>query len=170
MGVDQELSLLCTQCFEVSYGVVEYIPFLLLIRHVYNLKINSLFFGPKNLSQNSVDKEYCGMSLECKMEAILKRNLLTSATETLVRLAGCAEHTISLDLLEGVARMRYCLLVVAQLLQRRVSEQGHTQSLYGRVVHQLLEETRYEGIGVCESSSPLPPEQGCMYREQGQHH
>ena len=77
------------------------------------------------------------------MEAILKRNLLSSATDTLVHSAGVREHTISLDVLESVAKMRYSLLVVAQLLQHRVNEQGHNQSLYGLACHRLLEEARY---------------------------
>ena len=77
------------------------------------------------------------------MEAILKRNLLSSATDPLVRSAGVRMHTISLDMLESVAKMRYSLLVVAQLLQHRLNEQGHSQSLYGVVAHRLLEEARY---------------------------
>ena len=77
------------------------------------------------------------------MEAILKRNLLSSATDTLVRSAGVRVHTISLDMLESVAKVRYSLLVVAQLLQHRVNEQGHNQSLYGVAGHRLLEEARY---------------------------
>ena len=77
------------------------------------------------------------------MEAILKRNLLSSATDTLVRSTGVRVHAISLDMLESVAKMRYSLLVVAELLQHRLNEQGHSQSLYGVVVHRLLEEARY---------------------------
>ena len=77
------------------------------------------------------------------MEAILKRNLLSSATDNLVRSAGIREHTISLDMLESVAKMRYSLLVVAELLQHRVNEQGHNQSLYGVAGNRLLEEARY---------------------------
>ena len=77
------------------------------------------------------------------MEAILKQKLLASATEVLVHSPGYTEHTISLDTLQSVACMRYCIRVVAELLQLRVTEQAPTQSLYSRVVHQLLEETRY---------------------------
>lgn len=76
------------------------------------------------------------------MEAIVKGNLLKSATDTLVNSAGFKEHTISLYMLESVARMRYGLFVVAELLQVRVTQQSSAQSLYGRVAHQLLEEAR----------------------------
>ncbi|CAI8002393.1 E3 ubiquitin-protein ligase rnf213-alpha [Geodia barretti] len=106
-GVDQELSLLCTQCFE-----------------------------------NATYKDFCCLSLENKIKAILEKNLLTSATDTLAHSAGLTEHTISLEALESVAKMRCCLLVVAELLQLRVNQQGHSQFLYGRMVQQLLEETR----------------------------
>ncbi|CAI8034865.1 E3 ubiquitin-protein ligase RNF213 [Geodia barretti] len=107
MGVDQDLSLLCTQCFE-----------------------------------NSIDKECCGLSLESKADAILKRNLLTSATDTLVQSAGFTDHTITLEVLESVATMRYCLRVVAEVLLLRVSDQGHSLNVYGHLIHQLLEGTR----------------------------
>ena len=77
------------------------------------------------------------------MKAIINRNLLTSATETLVNSAGFTEHNISLEMLEGVARMRYCLCVAAELLLLLGSEQAHTQYLCGRDSHQLLKKTRY---------------------------
>ena len=77
------------------------------------------------------------------MEFILKRGLLRTAADTLVRSAGVREHTISLDMLESVAKMRYSLLVVAELLQHRVNEQGHSQSLHGVVAHRLSKEARY---------------------------
>jgi hypothetical protein len=108
MGVDQELSLLCVQCFE-----------------------------------NSFDKQYSSLSLESKTEMIVRDRMLTTATDGLVHSAGFSEHTVSLDLLESVARMRYCLQVVTELLQLHANRQGGTQFLYGHVVHQLLEETRY---------------------------
>ena len=140
IGVDQELSLLCTQCFEVSCISVTHYHF-----HVVFMPVCIYFMFPKVcvIFQNAVDKEYCGLSLEHKIEAILKRNLLSSATDILVRSAGVREHTISLDMLESVAKMRYSLLVVAQLLKHRVNEQGHNQSLYGVACHRLLEEARY---------------------------
>ena len=93
--------------------------------------------------QNATYKDFCCLSLENKIKAILEKNLLTSATDTLAHSAGLTEHTISLEALESVAKMRCCLLVVAELLQLRVNQQGHSQFLYGRMVQQLLEETRY---------------------------
>jgi hypothetical protein len=107
MGVDQELSLLCVQCFE-----------------------------------NSFDKQYSSLSLESKTGVIVRDKMLTTAADGLVHSAGFSEHTVSLDLLESVARMRYCLQVVTELLQLHANRQGGTQFLYGHVVHQLLEETR----------------------------
>ena len=95
------------------------------------------------LLQNAIDKEYCSLSLEKKMETILKNNLLKSATHTLGHSAEATQHTISIDMLESVARMRYALQVVAELLQLRVSEQGQSQPLYGIAAHRLLDEARF---------------------------
>jgi hypothetical protein len=108
VGVDQELSLLCVQCFE-----------------------------------NAVEKEYCGLSFKGKIGAMT--DLLKSSADTLTCLPGFA--TISLDSLESVARMRYALQVVAELLLLQVNEQGgslesHTQNLHGRIASVLLEEAR----------------------------
>ena len=88
-------------------------------------------------------KDTCCLSLEGKIKDILREKLLETATNTLVHAAGLTELTISLEALESVARLRYCLLVVAELLQLRIDQEGHTHFLYGRMVHQLLEETRY---------------------------
>ena len=84
--------------------------------------------------------------MESKADAILKRNLLTSATDTLVLSAGFTDHTITLEVLESVATMRYCLRVVAELLLLRVSDQGHSLNVYGHLTHQLLEGTRYNHL------------------------
>ena len=100
-----------------------------------------------HFTQNAIDKEYCSLSLEKKMDTILKINLLKFATHTLVHSAGATQHTISIDMLESVARMRYALQVVAELLQLRVSEQGQSQSLYGAVAHRLLDEARFVSHG-----------------------
>ena len=93
--------------------------------------------------QNSFDKQYCSLSLEAITEGIVKDKILRAATDTLVHLAGFTDQTVSLDLLESVARTRYCLQVVTELLQLHANQQGDTQFLYGHVVHRLLEETRY---------------------------
>ena len=76
--------------------------------------------------------------------------LLTSGLDTLARFSGFTEQDISLELLEGVAKMRYALLVVAQLLQLQVNEAGRapslpsrTHNLYGSVASILLDEARY---------------------------
>ena len=83
------------------------------------------------------------MSLESKMDIILKKKWLKSSTETLAHSASYTEHTISLEMLESVARMRYCLRVAAELLKQYVNEYGATQSFYGPVAQKYLEETRY---------------------------
>ena len=73
------------------------------------------------------------------MEAIVEKNFLTAATATLP-----ASIKMSIEVLESVARVRYSLRVVAELLVRRVHDQGHTQFLYGEMAHKLLEATRYD--------------------------
>ena len=93
--------------------------------------------------QNSFDKQYSSLSLESKAEVIVRDKMLTTATDGLVHSAGFSEHTVSLDLLESVARMRYCLQVVTELLQLHANRQDGTHFLYGHLVHRLLEETRY---------------------------
>jgi hypothetical protein len=76
--------------------------------------------------------------LEGKVDVILKEKLLMSGTDILVHSASSTEHTISLDLLESVAKIRYCLRVVADVLQ--LHSKRHD---YGHMVHRLLEECRY---------------------------
>ena len=80
------------------------------------------------------------------MGVIIRNKFLATATDTLINSVGFTEHTVSLDMLESVARMRYCLQVVSELLQLRVNQQGGPQFLYGHVAHQLLNETRYHNI------------------------
>lgn len=80
--------------------------------------------------------------------------LLTSAMDTLTRSTGFSHRAISLDVLEGVAKMRYALFVVAKLLQLQINEMGgalasHTQKLlYGSVASNLLEEAKYV-LSIC---------------------
>ena len=81
------------------------------------------------------------------MENIWRKQLLSSATDTLTHYSGSSQGIISLEVLEAVAKMRYALLVVAELLQLQVNEQGaafkgHTQNLYGLAASALLEEAR----------------------------
>ena len=81
------------------------------------------------------------------MENIYEKQLLSSATNTLTHFAGSSQRTLSLEVLVAVAKMRYALLVVAELLQLQVNEQGaafkgHTHNLYGRAASALVEETR----------------------------
>ena len=101
------------------------------------------------LMKDAIDKEYSGLSLETKMEAVLRRQLLSSATETLTHFAGSTQQrSVSLEALDAVAKMRYALLVVAELLQLQVNQQGgalvggHTHYLYGRTASILIEEAR----------------------------
>ena len=91
------------------------------------------------VSQNSIEKYYCGLSLESKMEAIVEKNFLTTATATVP-----ASIKMPIEVLESVARVRYSLCVVAELLEQRVYDRGHTQFLYGEIAHKLLEATRYD--------------------------
>ena len=78
------------------------------------------------------------------MENIWRKQLLSSATTTLTYFSGSSRGIISLEVLEAVAKMRYALLVVAELLRLQVNEQGaafkgHTHNLYGRAASALLE-------------------------------
>ena len=76
--------------------------------------------------------------------------LLSSGMETLTQFAGFTLQDISLELLEGVAKVRYALLIVAQLIQLQVNEVGgapsfssHTHNLYRSIASRLLDEARY---------------------------
>ena len=78
--------------------------------------------------------------------------LVTSAMDVLTKLGGFSQDSVSLDMLEGVAKMRYGLFVVAELLQMQVNEvegtlASHNQKLYGSVSSRLIAEARY--IHVC---------------------
>ena len=95
-----------------------------------------------------MNKQYCGQSLECRMEAIVRKKMLASATDILIQSAGFTEQTVSLDILESVARMRYALHVVSELLQLQVNEQdegfaSQDRILYGRTASILIEGARY---------------------------
>ena len=76
------------------------------------------------------------------MEAIVEEKLLTSATDTLVHSAGFTEHTTYLELLEGVAIIRYCLRVVAEVLQLHSNQEDCSKVLDSHTVQRLLEECR----------------------------
>ena len=81
------------------------------------------------------------------MDNIWRKQLLSSATVTLTCFAGSSQGTISVEVLEAVAKMCYALLVVAELLQFQVNEQGgdfkgHTHNLYGRTASALIDEAR----------------------------
>ena len=70
------------------------------------------------------------------------------AVQSLEGASGLMQRDVSLDLLEGVAKLRYGLLVVANLLQQRVNSLGgasstsHAQVIFGSAANQLLEEAR----------------------------
>ena len=98
--------------------------------------------------QDAIYKEYCGESLECRMKSIVKKKMLTSATDILIKSAGFTERTVSLDILESVARLRYALSVVSELFQLQVNVQDEGFSsqdpkLYGHTASILIEEARY---------------------------
>ena len=78
----------------------------------------------------------------------MKKKMLTSATDILIQSTGFTEQTVSLDILESVARMRYALHVVSELLQLQVNEQdegfaSQDRILYGRTASILIEEAKY---------------------------
>ena len=105
-----------------------------------------LVFMP-NFKQDSIAKEYCDLPLEARMEAVVRRHMLTSATDILSRSAR-ETRNISLIVLESVAQMRYALTLVAELLHLRVSEQrqdsaSHSQTLHGCIASSLIDEARY---------------------------
>ena len=80
------------------------------------------------------------------MEAVLKRKMLSSATDILTHSAGFTERTISLEILESIAKMRYALLVVSELLHLQVNEREREEddhSLYGRIASILIDEAKY---------------------------
>ena len=82
--------------------------------------------------------------------------------ESLRRAAGYSQRDITLDLLEGVAKVRYALLVVAGLFQQQVSEVGgaspasHAHIVHGAMANPLLEEARQactmEGVNTIDST------------------
>lgn len=81
------------------------------------------------------------------MENVWRKHLLSSATDTLTHFAMSPQRSISLEVLEAVAKMRYALLVVAEVLQLQVNQQGgafisHTHSLFGLVASKLIAEAR----------------------------
>ena len=66
-----------------------------------------------------------------------------------MRGAGFTQRDITLDLLEGVAKIRYALLVVADLLQQQVNEMGgaspasYAHIIHGAMANRLIEEARH---------------------------
>lgn len=77
------------------------------------------------------------------MDTILERKLLTSAKDTLVCFARFSEHTVSLEMLESVARIRYSLRVFAELLQEHMYRQGPIRFMHSHMAQRFMEETRY---------------------------
>ena len=79
-----------------------------------------------------------------------------------MRAAGFSQRDITLDLLEGVAKVRYALLVVAGLLQQQVNEVGgafpasHTHIIHGATADRLLQKARQactmEGVNTIDST------------------
>lgn len=81
------------------------------------------------------------------MEVAIK--LVTCAIDTLTQFAGFTQSNVSVEVLEAVAKMRYALLVITELLQLRVDEMreasltSHSHNLYGTVASTLLDKARY---------------------------
>ena len=99
--------------------------------------------------QDALDKEYSCLAFGGQMKAAIQ--LISSAMDVLTKLGGFTQRNLSLDILEGVAKMRYGLSVVAELLQMQVNEvEGtstrHSQKLYGSVSSRLIAEARYVSI------------------------
>ena len=138
--MDQELNILFIQCFEVK-----------MICNISNCLIWVF-------CQNAIEKKHSGLSLECAVEAIVNGKLLTSSTNTLIQSHGYSEPTVVLDVLESVAMIRYCLRVVANLLQLHSKHQECNKLMYNPMVHRLLEESRYHHFQFffkCVSHLPL---------------
>lgn len=76
------------------------------------------------------------------MEIILHKDILNSATCTLTDADGLTLKYISLEVLESVAKMRYALFVVAELLLCRVNGQAGAINLHGRAASGLTEQAR----------------------------
>ena len=73
--------------------------------------------------------------------------LITSAVDVLTTFGVFTQTNVSLNILEGVAKMRYGLFVVAELLQMQVNEvegtsASHSQKLYGSVSLGLIDKAR----------------------------
>ena len=143
VGVDHELCLLCTQCFEVQ-----------LIHSLYNINSKATVHPSDHLhtpvynltciyfSQDALHKEHSNLALVQKMESILRKQLLSSAAATLSHFAVSSQRSITVEVLEAVAKMRYALMVVAELLQLQVNVQGEAHNLYGRAASAVVEEAR----------------------------
>ena len=99
-----------------------------------------------HLFQDALDREYSGYPFEHKMEVATR--LFASALQPMSQCAGFTSRDISLDVLEGVAKLRYALLVAAELLQFQVKEMeralaSNTHIFHGRVASSLVEAARY---------------------------
>ena len=95
--------------------------------------------------QDALDKEYSCLAFVGQMKAAIQ--MITSAMDVLTTLGGFPQRNISLDILEGVAKMRHGLFVVAELLQMQVNEVEATsasrnEKLYGFVSSSLIDKAR----------------------------
>ena len=171
--VDLDLCLLCTQCFEVCCHRPKlqnltfhflYISLSLLPLILFSLQSSCPPFLPlppsSLLFQDALDKELSSQPLPQRLAGSV--DLLQEGMESLMRAAGFSQRDITLDLLEGVAKVRYALQVAAGLLQQQINEVGgaspasHAHIVHGAMANRLLEEARHactmEGVNTIDST------------------
>jgi hypothetical protein len=115
------------------------------------------------MESEKVDLDLCLLSTQCFEDALQKENsahplgqkmdvairLMASSVDTLTQCTSFTLSNISMKVLEGVAKMRYGLLVVAELLQlqanpiKGVSFSNQSQNIHGRLASTLLDTARY---------------------------
>lgn len=91
--------------------------------------------------KDALDKEFSSLPLHKRIKTILGRNLLSSAIDTLTT---WEKNEMSIEISEAVAKIRYSLLVVTELLHHEINEQveaskDDTDNLY---THTLIDEAR----------------------------
>ena len=116
------------------------------------------FYHSLLLLQDALDKELSSHSFPQRLARSV--DLLQEGMQSLLGNVNFTQRDITLDLLEGVAKVRYTLLVVADLLHEQVNEVGgassvsHSQSMHGATANRLLEEARQactmEGINTID--------------------
>lgn len=108
--------------------------------------------------KDALQKENSGQQVGHKMDVAIR--LMASSVNTLTQCTSFTLHNISMEVLEGVAKMRYGLQVVAELLQLQANTTKDIFSsnlkIHGHLASTLLEKARcitcsiYVLIACCE--------------------